>query len=74
MRAVIQARAMASVISDGTLAEALSRDSLYWLELSMMIREDVEWLADKIRQMRIFSDNEGKMNLSLAEIEGISWW
>lgn len=32
--------------------------------------EDVEWLAHKIANMRIFSDENGLMNLSLKEVEG----
>ena len=32
--------------------------------------EDVLWLAGKIAQMRIFSDTEGKMNLSVQDIGG----
>jgi D-aminoacyl-tRNA deacylase len=32
--------------------------------------EDIEWLAQKIVQMRIFADEEGKMNLDLREIAG----
>jgi D-tyrosyl-tRNA(Tyr) deacylase len=31
---------------------------------------DVDWLVQKISQMRIFSDNEGKMNLSLKDVDG----
>lgn len=31
---------------------------------------DVEWLASKICSLRIFSDEAGKMNRSLAEING----
>jgi D-aminoacyl-tRNA deacylase len=32
--------------------------------------EDSDWLCKKIIQMRIFSDEEGKMNLSLNDIDG----
>ena len=32
--------------------------------------EDLRWLCGKIAEMRIFSDDEGKMNLSLREIGG----
>jgi D-tyrosyl-tRNA(Tyr) deacylase len=32
--------------------------------------EDIEWLAGKIVNMRIFDDAEGVMNLSLKEVNG----
>ena len=32
--------------------------------------EDVAWLVSKVTQMRIFSDAEGKMNLSVKDISG----
>ncbi len=33
-------------------------------------QEDIQWLVQKILNMRIFKDSEGKMNLSLQEISG----
>jgi len=32
--------------------------------------EDIDWLVRKILNMRIFSDEQGKMNLSLLDVEG----
>ncbi len=32
--------------------------------------EDVEWLAQKLVQMRLFADSDGKMNRSVCEVEG----
>jgi len=33
-------------------------------------QEDIDWLAGKITRMRIFPDDEGKMNLSLKDVGG----
>ena len=32
--------------------------------------EDLEWVCQKILNMRIFDDGEGKMNLSVQDVEG----
>jgi D-aminoacyl-tRNA deacylase len=33
-------------------------------------QSDIQWLAGKISRLRIFSDEQGQMNLSLPEIQG----
>ncbi len=71
MRAVIQRVSTASVISDGEMSGSIETGLLVLLGIEHDdTREDAEWLSDKIRQMRIFSDTEGKMNLSLSDIGG----
>lgn len=32
--------------------------------------EDIKWMTNKILNMRIFSDSEGKMNYSILDVEG----
>lgn len=33
-------------------------------------QEDIDWLSNKLLNMRIFSDEEGRMNLSVKDISG----
>ncbi len=71
MRAVIQRVHNASVISDGILTGSIDNGLLILLGIEHDDRrEDAEWISEKIRQMRIFSDSEGKMNLSVEDIGG----
>ena len=71
MRAVVQRVSNASVISDGILTGKIDTGLavLLGIEHDDSI-EDAEWLVDKIRQMRIFSDDQGKMNRSLLDVKG----
>ena len=71
MRAVIQRVSNASVEIDGNISARIDAGLLVFLGIEHEdSKEDAEWLGDKIRQLRIFSDQEGKMNLSLSEIDG----
>ena len=71
MKAVIQRVSQASVISDGKKTGAIEQGLLVLLGIENEdTKEDAEWLSEKIWQMRIFSDAEGKMNLALNDING----
>lgn len=71
MRAVIQRVTRASVTIDGKVKGAIADGLLVLLGIEEHDTEaDLGWLTKKIVQMRIFSDAEGKMNLSVQDIKG----
>jgi len=71
MRVVIQRVSEASVTIDRSVVSQIGQGLLVLLGVeSADAEEDAEWLASKLCQMRIFSDLEGKMNLSLQDIAG----
>ena len=71
MRAVIQRVSQASVTVDGTIIGQIERGLMV---LVGIVNEDdtidIEWLSNKIINMRIFDDENGVMNKSLVEIGG----
>ncbi len=71
MRAVIQRVSSACVISNGEQTGQIAKGFLVLLGIEHEdTQEDARWLADKISQIRIFEDDESKMNLSLQDIRG----
>lgn len=71
MRAVVQRVSTASVIIDGQLAGKIDTGFLILLGVEHDDNNtDAEWLANKIRQMRVFQDEDDKMNLALDDING----
>lgn len=71
MKAVIQRVSEASVTIEGSVEGAIQQG--YMILLGIEINdtvEDVHWLCAKIIKLRIFSDEMGKMNLSLADVGG----
>ena len=71
MRAVIQRVSEASVSIDQEVRGAIDHGLVILLGVEAEDgMEDVEWLANKIAGLRIFSDAEGKMNRSLVDVEG----
>ena len=65
MTTVVQRIERAAVYADGTISGKVGR-GLYLLlgVFSDDTEEDAELLAEKIAKLRIFSDENGKMNLS----------
>jgi len=71
MKLVIQRVKEASVSIEGKLAGSIQKGLLVLLGIeSADTMEDVQWLSNKIVQMRIFDDAEGVMNWSVKEIGG----
>ncbi len=71
MRIVLQRVSKASV----TIAKKVQGKINRGLVLLVGIEEDdtqadADWLVGKVAQMRIFSDDQGKMNLSVQDIQG----
>lgn len=71
MIAVLQRVNNATVYADGELSGSIG----YGLYILLGVEKDdterdAELLSEKISKLRIFSDNEGKMNLSVKDIDG----
>ena len=71
MRAVVQRVSEASVSVGGQVAGAVE------LGLCVLVgvgredsEEDARWMADKVVALRIFEDEQGKMNRSVLEVRG----
>jgi D-tyrosyl-tRNA(Tyr) deacylase len=71
MRSVVQRVRSASVVVGGETVAAIGPGILVLLGVEKGDDESkAEWLAEKIANLRIFSDQEGKMNLSVRDIGG----
>lgn len=71
MRLLIQRVMEAAVHIDGVCAGRTGRGLMILIGIEGEdTEEDVLWLANKAADMRIFSDEEGKMNLSVKDIGG----
>jgi D-tyrosyl-tRNA(Tyr) deacylase len=71
MRALLQRVLNASLSIDNKIYSKIDNGLLVLVGIEEADKEeDIQWLAKKIVNMRIFSDQEGKMNLSLIDING----
>lgn len=71
MRAVIQRVSRASVVVDGKVEGQIGAGLLVLLGVAKGDgAPDVQYMVEKIATLRIFGDQQGKMNLSLGEVGG----
>lgn len=71
MRAVIQRVSRASVTVGGNVVGEVGCGLLVLVGVAADdTSEDIGWLAGKIAQQKLFPDESGRMNLSVAEIGG----
>lgn len=71
MRVVMQRVSQASVSIEGKVNGEISRGLVLLVGIGQHDDEsDIEWLKQKVVNMRIFADDEGKMNRSIQDIDG----
>ncbi len=71
MRIVLQRVSEASVKIDDSIRGVIDGGLVVLLGIEAADSEvDADWLISKISVLRIFSDSEGKMNLSIQDING----
>ncbi len=71
MRAVIQRVSKAKVEIEGAIVGQIGGGLLVYLGVGAEDTEkDAEFMADKLVNLRIFSDEAGKMNRSVIDIDG----
>lgn len=71
MRVVIQRVKEASVTIEGQIKSAITEGLLILVGVEDIdTEEDINWLAAKIANLRIFGDENGLMNRSVMDIQG----
>ena len=71
MRVVLQRVSAAAVRVGGTVVGEIGPGHLLLVGFTEGDGEEqIEWMADKVVGLRVFPDEDGKMNLSLDDIDG----
>ncbi len=71
MRAVVQRVIKSSVVVNGKTVGQIGHGLLVFLGVGKGdTQKDVKYIADKVVNLRIFEDENGKFNLSLLDVEG----
>jgi D-tyrosyl-tRNA(Tyr) deacylase len=71
MRVLLQRVSKANVIVEGKITGEIGRGLLLLVGIRDGDSEaEVEWMARKVAQLRVFNDTHGKMNLSVQDVHG----
>lgn len=71
MRCVVQRVSRASVVSEGTMTGAIEAGFLCLVGAEVGDEEsDLRYIADKVAGLRVFEDDQDKMNLSIQDVQG----
>lgn len=71
MRAIVQRVSSSNVVVDNEIVGSINKGLMVLLGVGMDdTRQDLEYLAEKIVNLRIFEDENGKMNLSVLDVKG----
>ena len=71
MRAVVQRVKKSSVTVDNTITGEIDQGLMVLIGVEDGDNEkDAEYIAEKVTGLRIFEDQEGKMNLSVKDVKG----
>ena len=71
MKLVVQRTKSASVKIDNKIVAKIGKGLLVFLGISIDDDDkNIDWLVNKLIKLRIFQDNQGKMNLSVKDVGG----
>lgn len=71
MRTVIQRVTRASVTVDGQVIGKIEKGLLILVGIEEVdVQSDIEWLAGKVTNLRVFDDEKGVMNKSIKDVDG----
>ena len=71
MRVIIQRVSQASITINQKIKREINRGLVVLVGFETEdSKEDIDWIVQKVIQLRIFGDQNDKMNLSIADIKG----